>query len=173
MLRGFLVLSTALSMKTSKLRKSLILGLFLSCTLLCLAHIRNLLILGYPTVSLFRFPNYISLTQVKMGGLFQGMEIVITQAFLLCLPIKSAVCLRFVLRALTENKPSTKKIWCVILPIITGVLAYFNTGELYDKIISSPIFKISMSCVMIIIPCTMTTSLLIRKKFNRNKKKAV
>ena len=165
----FLVLSTSTSTKPSKLRKALISGLILSCILLAIAHIRNLLILGYPSISIFRFPNYISLTQVKMGGLFQGMEIIITQAFLLCLPIKSAVCLRFIQRILTENMPKSKRLSPIILPLIAGTLSLLNYGDSYDKIISSIYFKIGLSSIMIFIPFIMAFSLLIRKIFSKKK----
>ena len=165
----FLVLSSSLSVGYLKIRKALITGTFLACLLLSLSHIRNLLILGYPSVSIFRFPNYISLTQIKMGGLFQGMEIVITQAFLLCLPIKSAICLRFIQRFLVEKKPSTKKIWPFVLPLTAGVLAMLNTGQSYDKIISSVVFKVTLSAIMIIIPCIMAFSLIIKKRLRKKK----
>ena len=77
----FLIFSTARCSSAKKVGRAVSFGLLCACALLMLAHLRNVLILGYPSVSLFRFPNYIALTQINMGDLFQGMEIVMTQAF--------------------------------------------------------------------------------------------
>ena len=163
----FLVLSTTISMSPIKLGKALMIGLLAACMLLTLTHLRNLLILGYPAVSLFRFPNYIALTQIQMGNLFQGMEIIMTQAFLLCQPIKSAICLRFIQRILIEKFPKTHRVWPIILPTITGGLTLLNYGESYDMIISNPVFRLSISAIMIVTPVIMMLSLQIQNKTKR------
>lgn len=165
----FLVLSTAISTSTKDLGKSLIYALLIGCALLMLTHLRNLLILGYPAVSLYRFPNYIALTQIKMGNLFQGMEIVMTQAFLLCQPIKSAICLRFVQRVLIERFPSTRRVWPFVLPAIAGILTLLNYGNSYDMIISNFWFRLSIASIMIVLPVIMSIFIIIKNISKRKR----
>ena len=165
----FLVLSTAISTSTKDLGKSLIYALLIGCALLMLTHLRNLLILGYPAVSLYRFPNYIALTQIKMGNLFQGMEIVMTQAFLLCQPIKSAICLRFVQRVLIERFPSTRRVWSFVLPAIAGILTLLNYGNSYDMIISNFWFRLSIASIMIVLPVIMSIFIIIKNISKRKR----
>ena len=163
----FLIFSTSRSASANKVTKSVIIGLLCACFLLMAAHLRNVLILGYPAVSLFRFPNYIALTQINMGDLFQGMEIIMTQAFLLCQPIKSAMCLRFVQRVLHQQFPKTKKVWPIVLPALTGGLTLLNYGDSYDLIISNIYLRASITFILIGIPFIMLISLALRKKLRK------
>ena len=165
----FLVFSTARCSDTGKVSRAVSIGLLCACFL---AHLRKVLILGYPSVSLFRFPNYIALTQINMGDLFQGMEIVMTQAFLLCQPIKSAMCLRFAGQMMTEFFPKTKKVWPFALPTLAGILTLLNYGDAYDLIISNFYLRSFICFVLIGIPFVMLISLAVRKKLRKEAKKA-
>ncbi|MBQ2865374.1 MAG: GerAB/ArcD/ProY family transporter [Clostridia bacterium] len=164
----FLIFSTARCSSSKKVSRAVSIGLLCACALLTLAHLRNVLILGYPSVSLFRFPNYVALTQINMGDLFQGMEIVMTQAFLLCQPIKSAMCLRFVSRMLTEYFPKTCMVWPIALPLLAGGLTLLNYGDAYDLIISNSYLRAAISFTLIGIPFIMLLSLTFRKKLRKD-----
>ena len=163
----FLIFSTARHSSTKKVEKAAAYGLLCACFLLMLAHLRNILILGYPSVSLFRFPNYVALTQINMGDLFQGMEIVMTQAFLLCQPIKSAMCLRFVQQMLTEFFPKTKPMWPIALPLLAGFLTFLNYGDAYDLIISNFYLRSFITFTLIGIPFIMLVSLALQRKLKK------
>ncbi|MBR4303919.1 MAG: GerAB/ArcD/ProY family transporter [Clostridia bacterium] len=164
----FLIFSTARCSSAKKVGRAVSFGLLCACALLMLAHLRNVLILGYPSVSLFRFPNYIALTQINMGDLFQGMEIVMTQAFLLCQPIKSAMCLRFASQMLTEYFPKTKMVWPIALPLLAGALTLLNYGDAYDLVISNFYLRSFISFTLIGIPFIMLLSLALRKKLRKS-----
>lgn len=168
----FLVFSTARCSGSRKVSRAVSVGLLCACFLLMVAHLRNVLILGYPSVSLFRFPNYIALTQINMGDLFQGMEIVMTQAFLLCQPIKSAMCLRFAGRMMTEFFPKTKMVWPFALPMLSGFLTLLNYGDAYDLIISNFYLRSFICFTLIGIPFVMLISLALRKKLRKDTNKA-
>ena len=164
----FLIFSTARCASAQKVSRAVSCGLICACALLMIAHLRNVLILGYPSVSLFRFPNYVALTQINMGDLFQGMEIVMTQAFLLCQPIKSAMCLRFASQMLTEYFPKTKMVWPIALPLLAGALTLLNYGDAYDLVISNFYLRSFISFTLIGIPFIMLVSLALRKKLRKS-----
>ena len=130
--------------------KSFYAGLFCACALLLLSHIRNVAILGFPEVSKYRFPNYIAMSQVSLGDLFLGMEVLMTFVFVICQPVKAAICLRFTQNALSSFFPKTRKIWKFLLPLVCGILLFagYNRTNLSDKFVliftGAPILIISL-----------------------------
>ncbi len=131
------------------------LGLVIASFLLLINHLRNVMILGYPAVTEYRFPNYIALSQISLGDLFQGMEVITAEIFIICQPIKSAVCLRFIQEWLVSVFPKTKKIWRFILPALCAAISL--SGILRSDS-SDVYYKSAAGIPLIVIPVLMFLS---------------
>ena len=65
--------------------------------LLAVLHIRNIAVLGYPTVTIFRYPAYVA------AGIRRHSEALVSSSFALCQVFFAAACLQFVTDRL-ENR---------------------------------------------------------------------
>lgn len=92
-----------------------------ACVTLALLAARDTAVLGFPAVSMFRFPSFAA------AGMLRHSEILIAAAFVLSQPFRAALCLRYTQTCLNEFWPRWKSVYPYILlslAILSGALSW-------------------------------------------------
>jgi len=105
-----------------------------ACLTLAVLALRDTAVLGFPAVSMFRFPSFTA------SGMLRHSEIFMAAAFVLAQPFRTALCLRYAQISLTELCPRWKVFYpplLLVLAVLSGVLSWSSeqvrwrtTGEL-------------------------------------------
>ena len=86
---AWLPISTMAQYAPQTWRKNLFAAGITGCLLLVLLCLRNTIVLGFPAISMFRFPAYAAANTQRHS------EILISAVFVLCQPFRAALCLRY------------------------------------------------------------------------------
>ena len=89
--------------------------------LLALVTVRDIAVLGYPAISMFRFPSFAA------SGTFRHSEILISSAFVLIQPFRAALCLRYAQACLKWWKPRWHRWYppfLLSLAVLSGALSW-------------------------------------------------
>ena len=89
--------------------------------LLAVLALRDTAVLGFPAVSMFRFPSFIA------AGMMRHSEIFIAAAFVLSQPFRTALCLRYAQVCLAEWRPRWRQFYAPVLlalAVLSGVLSW-------------------------------------------------
>ena len=100
-------------------------GVF-ACLLMAVLVLRDVMVLGYPAVSMFRFPGFTA------AGVLRHSEILISAAFVLSQPFRAALCLRYVQECLTFWKPRWKSWYpplLIALAALNGTFSWSSQPE--------------------------------------------
>lgn len=92
-----------------------------ACIILALLALRDTAVLGFPAVSMFRFPSFTA------SGMLRHSEILIAAVFVLSQPFRTALLLRYAQACLNELWPRWKRIYPYILlglAILSGALSW-------------------------------------------------
>lgn len=92
-----------------------------ACLLLAVICLRNSAVLGYPAISMFRFPAYAA------ANTHRHSEILISAVFVLCQPFRTLLCLRFAQSCLIHWFPRWSKLYPPLLlglAVLSGVLSW-------------------------------------------------
>ncbi len=92
-----------------------------ACVTLALLAVRDTAVLGFPAVSMFRFPSFAA------SGMLRHSEILMAAAFVLSQPFRAALCLRYAQVCLNELWPRWKRIYPYVLlslSILSGALSW-------------------------------------------------
>ena len=106
-------------------RKAVYLAGVSACLLLAVIHIRNIAVLGYPTITIFRYPAYVA------AGTGRHTEVLISSAFALCQVFYAAVCLRFT-GDLAERYPVGKRVRISAISCLTAAAFSFITKDTFE-----------------------------------------
>ncbi len=91
------------------------------CTLMALLSLRDGAVLGYPAAEMFRFPGY------EAAGTVRHSELLISAVFVLTQPFRTALCLLFVQKCLSDWQPRFQ-IWyppiILMLSVICSILTW-------------------------------------------------
>ncbi len=155
---AFLTLFPSVKSKNNP-KKIFITGLILAIILLLLAHLRNLLVLGLPSVQMYYFASYQSVSIISVGEFFTRMEVLIGINVLLGGFIKIFVFLftASVGLATTCNIKDYKKavVPCMLIINLLSRIDFQNTIEVVEWIVYHPIyvltFQVILPVVMLII----------------------
>ena len=92
-----------------------------ACVTLALLVMRDTAVLGFPAVSMFRFPSFAA------SGMLRHSEILMAAAFVISQPFRSALCLRYAQVCLAELWPQWQRIYPYLLlslAILSGALSW-------------------------------------------------
>jgi spore germination protein KB len=76
-------------------------AVFLACTLIVLLTLRNIMILG-STIQFYYFPSHIAVSRISVGEFIQRIELTVALVFIICVLIKSSVCLLVTCRGISR-----------------------------------------------------------------------
>lgn len=92
-----------------------------ACLLLALLCLRNTAVLGFPAVSMFRFPAYTAANTQRHS------EILISAVFVLCQPFRAVLCLRYAQTCLKYWLPRFSKWYAPLLlglSVLSGIFSW-------------------------------------------------
>lgn len=124
-----------------------------ACLMLAIVTLRDTAVLGFPAVSMFRFPSFTA------SGMMRHSEILIAAVFVLSQPFRTALCLRYAQVCLTEWHPRWKVFYPPVLlglAVLSGALSWSSeqvrwrtTGELVITFLflAGPIAVVIMDAV--------------------------
>lgn len=114
--------------------KGILLAGVMVCALMSLLTLRDAAILGFPAVSMFRFPSFAAANTLRHS------EILVSAAFVLSQPFRTALCLRYAQECLTWWKPRFRRWYPPVLlglSVLSGSLSWSSeqvrwrtTGEI-------------------------------------------
>lgn len=115
-------------------KKMYVLSILSGGVLLLAASIRNILLLGFPTLGDVFFPSHYATSLINISGYIQRIEILVSSNLILAGFIKAAVCLYAASLGLskilkTKNIKIISPILC-ILSLILSILLYKSTMEM-------------------------------------------
>ena len=78
--------------KIKNYKKTFIVGLLVGGGVLCLATLRNILLLGTETVSRVYFPSTMTISLIQLGEVLERLEMLVLILFLVCIFVKISIC---------------------------------------------------------------------------------
>ena len=102
-------------------RKSVLASGVTICILMSLITLRDAAVLGYPAVSMFRFPSFAA------ANILRHSEILISAVFVLSQPFRTALCLRYAQACLNDWLPRWSRWYppvLLTLAVISGTLSW-------------------------------------------------
>lgn len=94
------------------------------CLFLAVMSLRDTLVLGYPLMSVFRFPDYMA------ANTFHHSEVLVSTAFVLSQPFRVALCLRYVQECLVHWRPQGRFWYPAALAAAAGGLSCMDLQAL-------------------------------------------
>lgn len=137
-------------------RKSACAAGIVVCLFLAIMSLRDTLVLGFPMMSLFRFPDYVA------ANTYHHSEVLVSTAFVLSQPFRVALCLRYVQECLVHWRPAFQKWYPLALSLAAGGASLLDLEALPH---SWRVGANITSAVLLIFPPAIT--ILIRKKRQR------
>ena len=126
-------------------------GLAMVIALLLLVNLRNILVLGFPTATMFYFPSYETVSIISIGDFFTRVEVLIGINLMLAGFIKSSICLYTASLGLTKllNAPDQKPyvVPCGLLMATLSGMLYSNSVEMMDFIKYYTIYAIPFEVI--------------------------
>jgi spore germination protein KB len=111
-------------------------GISIGGALLIIATLRNILILGVPTVALTIFPSYVAVSVIGVGEFFNRFEVLVGGVFLLCGFIKVAICLLAAVKGTAQifNVSNYKVLVVPIALLMLGFsfVVYSSMAEMFN-----------------------------------------
>ena len=118
---ALLPISTMAQYAPSKWQNYLFAAGITACLLLALLCLRNTAVLGFPAVSMFRFPAYTAANTQRHS------EILISAVFVLCQPFRAVLCLRYAQACLKYWLPRFSKWYAPLLlglSVLSGIFSW-------------------------------------------------
>lgn len=160
----FMVFFSSLNNKQNTTKVYLI-GILIGGSLLLIAGVRNILLLGFPNMSDMYFPSYYATSIINIPGFLQRVELIISTNLLLSGVAKTATCLYASSLGVInlfklKNMNKTTIIVCFFM-IILSLLIYRNTMEMFSFL---DIYKYYVIPFQFLIPILTLIVGMIRKK---------
>ncbi len=145
-------------------------GLVITASLLIIACLRNLFVLGTPTINLLYFPSYMAASVISVGEFFNRVEVLISANLLLATFIKANVCLFASAMGLAKifNIENYRAMVapCGLIMVTLSVLTVSNITELFGLIKYYPVYSLPFQ---VILPIAILVGAVIQKKKKSSK----
>jgi spore germination protein KB len=110
-------------------------GILISTFLLLIVALRDLLVLGVPTMTMYYFPSYIAVSIISLGDFFTRIEVLIGIIFVFCGFVKTCVCMFSATIGISKliNTESYKNLAVPVglLMMTLASIIYSNTAEMF------------------------------------------
>jgi len=135
-----------------KLFKILIEALALTVVILLLVNMRNILILGFPSSTMYYFPSDQAVSVISVGDFFTRMEVIIGLNLMLAGVIKVCVCLYAASLGLAKvmnikNQKSLIVPCCLLMVTVAGLI-YSSTQDMTAWIKIYPVYAIPFQALL-------------------------
>jgi spore germination protein KB len=131
----FAVLFNSVKENSSPLR-IYFMGIFFSSLIFLVAAVRNILVLGFPTLDMYYFSSYTAVSVISLGEFFSRIEVLIGLAFLLDLFVKLCVCMFAVAMGFSKlaGLPDHKSMAfpAGLLMMALAAILFTNTVEMFE-----------------------------------------
>ncbi|MBW7571401.1 GerAB/ArcD/ProY family transporter [Caproiciproducens faecalis] len=155
-----------------KMSKVYFQGMIWTLAIILIVNIRNILILGFPSVTMFYFPSYEAVSIISIGEFFSRIEVLIGVNLMLAGFIKVAVCVYSASLGLTKllNAEDQKLfvVPCGLMMVTLSGMLYENTIEWMESI---KIYEIYAIPFLVLLPVVILIGAEIRARKNRTKTK--
>lgn len=132
----FIVLFKSLDEKDRNPYKIYLIGLLIGGGIIILAIIRNILILGTPTISHLYFPSYTAVTVISVGDFIHSIEVIVSITMLVSCYTKISICLLTTCMGISKlfNLDDYKQITAptTFLMLFLSFILYNSTMEMFD-----------------------------------------
>ncbi|MDF2568052.1 MAG: spore gernimation protein [Oscillospiraceae bacterium] len=145
--------------KKSNIKKVYLVSLAIGGTMLLLVLVRNIVVLGTPTMGMLYFPSYTSVSVIDVGDFISRVEVIVTQNFIICGITKTTVCIYAAIKGL-ERLFNIKDYKVLVAPACFACTAlagwsYASTMEMFQYIevykYYAPPLQIGVPIIMLII----------------------
>ena len=116
--------------------KIYIVGTLIASTIIITAALRNILVMGFPSLDMYYFSSYATVSVISLGDFFTRIEVLIGLAFLLDLFVKLCVCMFAASMGISKviNVTNYKNLAFPVglLMITLAAILYANSIQMYD-----------------------------------------
>lgn len=148
----FVVLFSSLDQKRSSPNKIFFYGLLIGGGILIFAVIRNILILGVPSISYLYFPSYSAVSIISIGDFLQRIEVIVSLTLFITCFIKSSICLLAASIGVTKlfNLDDYEKIVTptTLLMLYLSIILYKNTMEMFEFVKYTTYYKLPFQVIL-------------------------
>ncbi len=141
---------------TADLRKTIISIIIVSCILMSVTFMRDLLILGFPAIKSLYYPSYSAISLVNLGDFFQRQEVVVSISFLIGDILKISTTIIFItdgLKYLFKKNfiiPSAILVFVLSTTFFKSSLDLFGFFEIYKYILIFPFILLPLTTFLVI-----------------------
>jgi spore germination protein KB len=139
-------------------KKIYLISLFLGGSYLLIGMLRNILVLGFPTLEILNFPSYYTIQMINLGYFITRIEVIVSGNYIISGTIKVCVCLFATVKGFSKLF-NIKDYKVLVIPITLLMIAYSglyykSTMEMFEFIniykYYAPVFQVILPGIILI-----------------------
>ncbi|MBQ9534566.1 MAG: GerAB/ArcD/ProY family transporter [Clostridia bacterium] len=139
-----------------------------ACLIMTVHSARDIMLLGYPLISLYRFPAYTAMEVVHVSELTQRLEMLTAIVYVMCQPVKAALCLRLLTNAAEKRRQGGRyAAAAAAVALAAGITMLIKNVDGYRIMRAA---RMPAIILLIALPAAYWAALELRRLLRKNKK---